>query len=246
MQYELYWEDALKIVVFGLGNIYSKVKHYFYEDRKAEIVALVDNNRKLLGTLVDGYVVDVPENIQRYRYDYIVIASVHAIEMRRQLLELGVRPDTIVHYRDYIGSLPVEVPVLQTDALFPSVLILSNDFGYHGGAIVGMKLACILRHKGYRITFAVPSAEQGLLEETSAEEGIEIVVIKDLDFLSRENLEWTSKYTYVFANTFVMARCAIKLALKRKVYLWLHESIDSYAGHEYWYCLLSTSPRPRD
>lgn len=235
MQYELYWEDALKIVVFGLGDIYSKVKHYFCEDKRAEIVALVDNNRKLIGTLLDGHEVDDPENIQRYSYDYIVITSAHAIEMRQQLIEVGVRPDTIVHFRDYIGSLPVEVPVPQTAALSSSVLILSNDFGYHGGAIAGMKLARILRHKGYRITFAVPSAEQGLLEETSSEEGIEIFVIKDLDFLSWENLEWTREYTYVFANTFVMARCAIKLAQKRKVYLWLHESIDSYVCHRYWY-----------
>lgn len=225
----------MKVVVFGLGDIYSKVKHYFHKDKKAEIVALVDNNRNLLGTLVDGHVVDDPENIQRYRYDYVVITSVHAIEMRQQLIEVGVRPDTIVHFRDYIGSLPVEVPAPQTDTLFPSVLILSNDFGYHGGAIAGMKLARILSHKGYRITFAVPSAEQGLLEETSSEEGIEILVLKDLDFFSWDNLEWTREYTYVFANTFVMARCAIKLAQKRKVYLWLHESIDSYVGHKYWY-----------
>lgn len=32
-----------------------------------------------------------------------------------------------------------------------------------------------------------------------------------------------------------MARCAVKLAHKRKVYLWLHESIDTYIGYEYWH-----------
>ena len=48
-------------------------------------------------------------------------------------------------------------------------------------------------------------------------------------------MEWTDKYTYVIANTIVMARCAIKLAESRRVYLWLHESIDTYIGYEYWY-----------
>ena len=71
--------------------------------------------------------------------------------------------------------------------------------------------------------------------ERFEKEGIQVIVIENLRFLSLENLEWISEYTYVFANTFVMARCAIKLAQRRRVYLWLHESVDSYAGNEFWY-----------
>ena len=77
----VYLEDALKIVIFGLGDIYSKVKHYFYEE-KDKIVALIDNNPGLFGTLVDGYMVDNPKHIQDYHYDSIVITSNAALEMR--------------------------------------------------------------------------------------------------------------------------------------------------------------------
>lgn len=224
----------MKIIVFGLGAIYNKVKPFFRKG-KAEVVALVDNSPKLFGTLVDGHVVDYPKHIQNYQYDYIVIASDHAIEMRCQLLELGVRPDKILHFRDYMGSFPVEVLVTRMNVLPPSVLILSNNLGYHGGPITSMNLAHVLKQKGYRVTIAAPSAEQDFLDEVYVKEGIEVIVIKNLDFLSKENLEWTNEYTYVIANTFVMARCASKLAQERKVYLWLHESIDSYAGYEYWY-----------
>lgn len=224
----------MRIIVFGLGNIYSKVKKYFFEEN-VEIAALVDNSQELFGTLVDGYVVDYPKHIRHYQYDYVVITSKYAIEMRRQLIELGVQPDKILHFREYSGYLPVEVSVPQTDALFPSVLILSNNLGYHGGPITAMNLALILRQKGYRITIAVPCADQEFLDEISSEEGINVIAVENLDILSRGNLEWTREYTYVFANTFVMARCAIKLARTRKVYLWLHESVDSYAGYEFWY-----------
>lgn len=224
----------MKLVIFGLGDIYNKVKHYFYKN-KTEIVALIDNSQSLLGTLVDGCLVASPKHIQHYEYDYIIITSNYAIEMRRQLIELGVRPDKLLHFRDYIGSLPAEVPVCKTEALSLSVLILSNDFGYHGGPVTSMNLARILSQKGYNITIAVPYAEQKFLDEISSEEGINVIIVEHLEFLSKENLEWASEYTYVFANTFIMARCAVKLACKRKVYLWLHESKDAYSGYEYWH-----------
>lgn len=224
----------MKIVIFGIGGIYHGIQHCFLEGN-AEIVALLDNSRQMLGTLVDGYSVDCPENIQRYQYDYIVITSNYAIEMRRQLVELGVCSRRIMHFLDYIGTLPAKAPVVQIDDLKPCVLILSNNFGYHGGPMVCVNLARVLRQKSYRVTIAVPGAEQEFVQELSLEEGIEVIVVENLDFLSIENLEWTSNYTYVLVNTFVMAQCAIKLAQKRKVYLWLHESIDTYAGYEYWH-----------
>lgn len=224
----------MKIIVFGLGDIYSKVKHYFYET-KAEITALIDNSQELFGTLVDGHTVDDPKNIRHYQYDSIVITSNAAPEMKRQLIGLGVQPDKIIHFLDYIGSIPIDASARETDILPMSVLILSNDFGYHGGPITCMNLARILRQSGYKVTIATPKAEQKFLNEISLEEGIKVIVIENLDFLSKENLKWTSRYTYVLANTIVMARCAIKLAEKRKVFLWLHESIDSYIGYKFWY-----------
>ncbi|MCM1047754.1 MAG: glycosyltransferase family 4 protein [Clostridiales bacterium] len=224
----------MKIIIFGIGKIYNKVKCYFYGE-DTEVVALVDNNREIFGTLMDGYVVDIPEHIEQYHYDCIVIASSYVIDIRQQLLIMGIQSEKIVHYKDYIGSLPVKVPNIQMAELAKNVLIMSNDFGYHGGAITCMILAYVLRQEGYMITIVVPSAERKLLDEISIEEGIKVVVVDYLEFMSMENLEWTSGYTYVFANTIVMLRCAIKLAQKRKVYLWIHDSIDSYVPYEYWY-----------
>lgn len=224
----------MKIIVFGIGEIYNEVKHYFYESED-EIVALIDNSRTLFETLVDGYVVDQPKYIQYYQYDFIVITSNYAIEMRRQLIELGVQPNKIIHFKEYIGCLPIAVPITNTDVLFPRVLILSNSFGYHGGPITSMNLARVLSQKGYEITIVVPDADQKLLDEISSEESIKVIIVENLNLLCKANLEWANGYEYVFANTFIMAQCAIKLAHKRKVYLWLHESIDSYAGYEYWY-----------
>lgn len=224
----------MKIIVFGIGEVYREVKHYFYE-ADAEIVALVDNSQKLVGTWKDGHVIDRPENVECYPYDYIVITSNYATEMKRQLIDLGIGSKQIVHFHDYIVNLYVEKPTALVNASTDSVLILSNDFGYHGGPIACMSLARTLKQIGYAVTIAVPSADYKFIEEVSLKEKIQVIVVECLDCLNLENLEWADAYTYVLANTFIMARCAIKLAQKRKVYLWLHESADAYIGNEFWY-----------
>ena len=224
----------MKIIVFGLGDIYNKVKHYFYQE-KTEIVALIDNNRILFGTLIDGYKVDDPKHIQNYQYDYIVVTSNYAVEMKRQLIEFGVFPDKIIHYGDFLGRFPITVEESLSGVRCSGVLILSNGLGYHGGSMTCMTLARILSQNGYKITLAIPSADQKFLDEISSEESIKVIIIENLEFLSEENLEWTNGYTYILANTFEMVRCAVKLARKRKVYLWLHESMDTYIAYEYWH-----------
>ena len=222
----------MRIIVFGLGNIYSQIKCYLCGNG-AEVIALVDNNQTLIGSVVDGYVVESLEHINRYSYDYIVLASNYAVEMKKQLSEIGIGSEKLLHYRDYIGSLPMKKTIGRTDNLTDNVLILSNGFGYHGGPIVCISLAHVLLQRGYNVTIAIPNAEKDFLVEMSTPD-LDVVVVKNLDYLSMENLRWTNVYDYIIANTIVMARCAIKLAGKRKVYLWLHESMDSYSSIEYW------------
>ena len=223
----------MRVIIFGLGNIYSQIKHYIYE-ASLEVVALVDNSQSLIGSLVDGYVVESLEHIGRYSYDYIILASDYAVEMKKQIIKMRVEEKKLIHYKDYMGSIPQNFPVAQKDSFSDSVLILSNEFGYHGGPIVCLGLAHVLAKQGYSVTIAVPQADSDFVEEVSSED-FRVDVVDNLAFLSTENLQWTDKYDYIIANTNVMARCAVKLARKRRVYLWLHESIDSYTGYEYWY-----------
>lgn len=198
------------------------------------MVALVDNNKDLIGSVVDSYVVEDPRYIWKYSYDYVVITSNYAVEMKQQLIDMGIEREKLIHYKDYIGSFPLDPWIVQTDSLENSVLILSNKFGYHGGPIACLSLAHVLIQRGYNVTIAVPQADSGFVDEISSMD-LRVIVVENLDYLSMENLKWTDRYDYIFANTIVMARCAIKLAKKRKVYLWLHESVDSYADYEYWH-----------
>lgn len=224
--------SSLKIIIFGLGNQYQTMKRYLCMTN-TKIVALVDNDPELIGTIVDGYAVESPEHVRRYSYDFIILMSDSALAMRHQMIGMGIEQKKLVHYRDYIGNFPQETPTIAIGEPEKRVLILSNDFGYHGGSVAGLSLARVLAHHGLKVTIAVPSADKRFLREISFP-SIRVVLVENLGFLSSENLKWTDAYAYVFANTIEMVRCAVKLAEKHKVYLWLHESIDSYAGYEYW------------
>src|SRR5690606_29081764 len=45
-----------------------------------------------------GYKIDAPDNLYNYSYDYIIIASQYTLEIKDQLLTLGVVEDKIVSY----------------------------------------------------------------------------------------------------------------------------------------------------
>lgn len=78
------WEGSSvmkkKIICFGLGKIYQEFLK-IYDDMKAEIVALSDNNPEKW-TLPD---VIEPSRLMEIEFDYIVITSAHFDEIKEQL-----------------------------------------------------------------------------------------------------------------------------------------------------------------
>jgi glycosyltransferase involved in cell wall biosynthesis len=82
-----------KVVIFGAGaggqQAFGSVK------RTRDVVAFADNDRKKHGTSVLGKpVIGVPQ-LAGMEYDRVVIASVHASEIKRQLFAAGIASDRI-------------------------------------------------------------------------------------------------------------------------------------------------------
>lgn len=83
-----------KIIVFGRG-VYLKEK-YQYLRKRYQIVGFLDN--AVLGIEYDeNYKVDVynPNKINELDYDYIMCASIHFVEMWKQLQQFGVSGEKI-------------------------------------------------------------------------------------------------------------------------------------------------------
>ncbi len=61
-----------------------------------QIIAFLDNDEKKQGSFIDGIIVDAPYNIHKYKFDYVITIGKYYMEMRLQLLSLGVDETTIL------------------------------------------------------------------------------------------------------------------------------------------------------
>ena len=85
-----------KIVVFGLGKIY-RIFLKLYDNTKAEIVALCDNNEKALANIITEKTVR-PEEIANLEFDYVVVTSSYYKEIASQLCGYGIEKSRILDF----------------------------------------------------------------------------------------------------------------------------------------------------
>ena len=90
-----YGNGKTAYVLFGTGEYYQRFRHWF-DDRK--VLAILDNDRKKQGTMLDGRPVISPEEITGLSFDAVVILSFYVTEMKKQLLSLGIDETKIYHF----------------------------------------------------------------------------------------------------------------------------------------------------
>ena len=94
----------MKIIIFGTGKKYQEFKKYLHDISNIEVLALIDNDETKWGKILDGKVVDNPANISRYVYDFIVLMSDYAFEMKKQLMDMRCAEDKMIHFKDFFAK----------------------------------------------------------------------------------------------------------------------------------------------
>ena len=89
----------MNIVIFGVGTGMKKFTNKLHIDDEINIVCYVDNSNKVNN--INGKKVVLPNEIEKYTYDYIVICSQYYKEIEKQLLEIGVSKQKILSYFYY-------------------------------------------------------------------------------------------------------------------------------------------------
>ncbi len=225
----------MKIIIFGMGEIYRKNRDKISQED--EITAFIDNNEQLWGTECDGIKIFSPTEINRLAYEKIVIMSIHCIEMRNQLVQLGCYRESILLYTEYNSMQSAgQLSVYYGKRYYhkkKKCLIVTNPLGYHGGAIVAAYTALALQNKGYEVVVVAPEGDKKFIKEFSMK-GIIFAVYPNLQFAKWEELFWIKEFDRVIVNTYPMVLCAIEIAKHREVVFWLHENDIAYPVMEYW------------
>ncbi len=223
----------MRIIVFGLGKIYRDNAHLLPSQDK--IVAYMDNNKELYGQWIDNVKVVSPMSIADYEYDKVVIMSSYTNEIKQQLLHLGVSEDRIVYGLQYIFERKIyHIPQSIFLEKRKQILIVTNNLGYHGGAMVCIFLANALRENGYSVTIVASEGDIAFINEYR-QKGIQLEVLNGVQYAKLENLGWISKFDLVITNTYPMILLALEICKSVKTVLWLHESKNVYIEMRFWY-----------
>lgn len=236
-------KKKMRIVIFGIGEIYRQNRDKIPSED--EIVAFLDNNESLQGTMINGITVYSPNQIDQIVYDKIVIMvvmSTRVIEMKNQLLNLGCARADILHYLDYVGMEQIGKPEVFLASQRPmcdkSVLIITSELGYHGGSITAVYASLALKDRGYEVAIAAPSGNERFIEEFR-QQGITFILYSNLEYAKYKELQWTDNFEEIIVNTYPMTLCALEIGRHRKISLWIHESNVTYEARTFWNDLIA-------
>ena len=221
----------MRVLVFGTGKLYLKNREKFSE---MEIVAFLDNDLKKQGTLLDGKMIDVPDHIAKYEYDFIVIVSVHYKEMREQLVKLGIERRVIIDAEnkgDWENLRKVKrYEWEENDVADRKVLLITHDFSLTGAPMVLYYAAKILKKSGYGVF--VYSKRDGMLKYDYLNNKISVSIFDDYNFTERAIQKYFSGYQIILANTVTLFHLVKSLEkVNTPVLWWLHEEDNVYAEY---------------
>ena len=227
----------MKILIFGTGDYYNKYKKWIREEN---VVALIDNDREKQGTVHDRHPIIGPDEIARMEYDYIIILSVHVVEMIRQLSELGVDRNKVIKYSDIYkhpefctGEKSIQI-YGKSDAVVQSViernnrtiLLMSHNLDLNGASMALFYMAKILKYMHYNVVFA--SWNDGELREYLDRENIPVIVDCNLEIKSAKDISWIHNFEKIICNTVNFYQFLSERCVSQKFIWWLHDPVLFY------------------
>ena len=228
----------MRVIVFGTGAYYRNRKEYF---GGVEIIAFIDNNSNIQNTSLDGVPIYAPQDAINLDYDYVCIMSnQYAVEMMKQLVQLGYDIDKIIgfgtfanlvkrvvsqgcmqiHYRNLPGT------VRENKG---KILLVTHELSLSGAPVVLFYAAEILKKNGYDAVILSP--KDGGLREAIMKRGIPVVIDPAITGQNTYLYEWMSEFRLVIICTLTYGEFVGELAdFPKPIIWWLHESEEVYSG----------------
>ncbi len=220
---------ATNVIIFGTGLFYTRRKDALPE--KTHIIAFIDNNIAIQGKYVDEVLVYDPQVVSKLNYDIIILASINPVEMKNQLLLLGVQKEKIMFWEQYVSSKShgvikkYEIDIEQCEK---KILLIVPIINYAGGFLTALYAALAFRSKGYYVVIASPTANHQTITEVN-NYGINVWLCPALPYIEEIELKWIEEFDFVLANSLQNMLCANRInKMKKKILWWLHEHSRQY------------------
>lgn len=226
----------MKIVIFGIGRFYQEHKEEIISSHDIERVAFIDNNPRLHGTFADGLPVFAVERVESLDFDVIILMSIKADEMRAQLIGMGIAAEKIWYWEKFRSKFFLRGVFRFSCGSQPrlsgqkKILIITVDFGYHGGIMAAVYAAAALQERGYYVALAASGGDPAWIEEMKQGKhgGFDILLFAALPYLYQEELAIIGQFDICLCQCFPMILCASEISRIKSVIWWIHESSAEY------------------
>lgn len=225
----------MKFIIFGIGKYYLDHRDEMVTSMEPEdeIVGFIDNrvtkteqfeNRKLYP----------PEKITELVFDLVIVMSIDYLkEMMIQLRGLGIGNDRICCFREYVsrkmrGKMQFYKNACQSQSS-KRILIITEDLGYHGGAIAATYADRCLRLKGYNVCLVAQKGNMNFIKEI-VKNGSTVLLMPALPYIDSEEMYFIQLYDVIVVNTFLMISVAKKINEYKPVLWWIHEGSATYTS----------------
>ena len=224
----------MKILFFGTGRFYQRRKSVLERMHAADdVIGFVDNHATASGTF-EGRRVYHPSELPSLAFDAVVLMSVSVVEMREQLLHLGIPSEKILFWGQY-----AERFVAETQQWLPKqreteqpctkgrILVVSGALGIGGGILASCYAAEVLAKRGYDVTLAAPSGTAELLASLRMA-SVNVWLLPGLSFLQWHRVEQSRNFDASIVCFFQNIHVAHELSLRMPVLWWVHEPCADY------------------
>lgn len=225
------FEVNMNIVVFGAGTYYKRYKQYLSNEH---IVAIIDNNPEIQNMSLDGIMVYAPSEIKKLKFDKVVLMAANAYEMDLQLIKIGIPSDKIIYWNAYNSLRQAETFDITKNTLEwefkegqKNILFVASYLNYDGASIAIVYAYKALSAQNFNVLLVAPQGSNQFIKEMR-KQGVKIVIIPELPYLTPKVLDWVKLFDAVVVNVFPMIMSACEISKIRPVLWWIHESAELY------------------
>lgn len=218
----------MKVIIFGTGQYWNNRKKYILDT--CDIVCFLDNNLEKCGKKFCGVLIDHPENILNYEFDYMVIMCQSQEDVHNQIVGLGVPEQKITTYDEFkqIGLKEYYVKYGKKSDICYDVVVISTALDYNGGTIAGAYAVKALQSRGKHVLLCAENCNEKMLYELR-KDNIEVLIVPSLPFaINKMLMQYIKTCELVLVNVFQMLPLACQLNGLKPVLWWIHEPTYVY------------------
>ena len=227
---------------FGAGRFYQSRKITILNSSFVSVLGFIDNETEKQHTILDGCYIYPPCDAVKLNYDYILLMSKEIVDMKEQLLTLGVEDEAIISYDDYKRLDWRTRTLIYSECngdivadYSNMVILVSHELSNTGAPIVLVYMAIVLRKNGYYPIIVCKT--KGSLQRKILGDRIPLIICNDLEKDNSIMNLLINNAKLIICNTLVMGELVYKYAsMHKKVIWWIHEGENCYNKRTVSYC----------